>query len=151
MASLVSSGAFSLVVADASLVVKWLLPESGAVAAQTLLAEWLVGGVQPIVPTFLIAEVANVLYREARAGTFPVNLLRDAVREIVEIVGLYDAPLTDTARAMEIAAATGQSTPYDALYLALAEREGCELWTADARFPRAAVAQFPQVHLFMPT
>jgi predicted nucleic acid-binding protein len=44
----------------------------------------------------------------------------------------------DAERAIEIAALTGQRASYDSHYLALAERLGCELWTADDRFRDAA-------------
>ena len=42
------------------------------------------------------------------------------------------------ARALEIASQFKQGAAYDSHYLALAEIVGCELWTADERFFRAA-------------
>lgn len=48
-------------------------------------------------------------------------------------------------RAIEIAYATGQKATYDAFYVALAEMLGCELWTADERFWRAASPAIPFV------
>ena len=41
-------------------------------------------------------------------------------------------------RALELASELQQGAVYDAHYLALAEEFGCELWTADQRFYRAA-------------
>lgn len=39
----------------------------------------------------------------------------------------------DVLRAVELASDLGLPAVYDAHYLALAERMGCELWTADER------------------
>ena len=41
-------------------------------------------------------------------------------------------------RALQLASQLRQNAAYDAHYLALAESFGCELWTADERFYRAA-------------
>ena len=41
-------------------------------------------------------------------------------------------------RALQLASQIKQNAAYDAHYLALAESFGCELWTADERFYRAA-------------
>ena len=41
-------------------------------------------------------------------------------------------------RALQLASQLSQNAAYDAHYLALAESLGCELWTADERFYRAA-------------
>ena len=38
-----------------------------------------------------------------------------------------------------------QPVVYDAMYLALAEKEHCELWTADAEFAKSASAKDPFV------
>lgn len=64
---------------------------------------------------------------------------------MLAVVALRDAPGSDAARAMEIADTAEQQTPYDACYLALAEREGCEYWTDDERLARAAQPHFSQV------
>jgi predicted nucleic acid-binding protein len=56
---------------------------------------------------------------------------------------LHDsAPLLP--RALEIATLARRSV-YDSLYIALAEREGCELVTADQRLYNSVKSQFPFV------
>jgi predicted nucleic acid-binding protein len=55
----------------------------------------------------------------------------------------FDHALTE--RAIDIAASTRQKAAYDAHYLALAEREGTDFWTADRPFFAATHGQFPQV------
>ena len=41
-------------------------------------------------------------------------------------------------RALELASRLGLGATYDSHYLALAETLGCDLWTADEKFYRAA-------------
>ena len=43
-------------------------------------------------------------------------------------------------RALKLASQLGQGAAYDAHYMVLAENLGCDLWTADRRFHRAAEA-----------
>ena len=63
--------------------------------------------------------------------------------ESVDVRLVWDFELIQ--RAFHLADELGQSTIYDTLYLAVAEREHCDLWTADARFAAAASARFPFV------
>jgi predicted nucleic acid-binding protein len=51
------------------------------------------------------------------------------------------SPLALSTRALELADRFGLSATYDAHYLALAEREGCEYWTADERLWNSVRAQ----------
>ena len=106
---------------------KWFLPEAGATEAQSLLAAWLTGNVSPIAPLYLVDEVVSVLHRAAQGGAMSLHDAQQSVQLLPRIMQLYSAPLSYYLRAMEIAARTGQKTAYDALYLALAEREGCDL------------------------
>jgi len=50
------------------------------------------------------------------------------------------------ARALELAHRFGQPASYDAHYLALAERERCDVWTADERLWNAVREELPWVH-----
>jgi len=83
--------------------------------------------------------------RQVRVGRLTRAEAEEALRLVLATVTLRDAPDRDTVRALQIADATGQATPYDALYLYLAERAECEYWTADDWFAGTAAAQFPQV------
>ena len=47
---------------------------------------------------------------------------------------------------MELAHRFGLHAAYDAHYLALAEHEKCEYWTADSRLCNAVKAKLPWVH-----
>ena len=132
-----------VVVVDASVACKWVLTEAGSVDAQSLLAQWVAARLQPIAPSWFACEVANVLYRRVRAGEIPLDGAKTLLNTVLSIVALRDMPGSDAVRAIEMADHTGQQTPYDTCYLALAERERCEYWTDDARFVRAATSLLP--------
>src|SRR4051794_11522318 len=133
------------VVVDASVACKWVLNEPETPRARSLLAQWVAAHLQPIAPSWFSCEVANVVYRRARAGEMTLSGAKTLLSTVLAIVALRDAPGSDAARAMEMADTAQQQTPYDACYLALAEREGCEYWTDDERFVRAAQPHFSQV------
>lgn len=135
----------SVAVVDASVAVKWVLQEAETMEAQSLLADWLARGIQPIAPSWFACEVANVLYQQTRRGTVTVSDGRELLRRVLAVVALVDTPAADALRAYEIADRTAQPTPYDCQYLALAERAGCEYWTDDARFVRGVQLRFPHV------
>ena len=84
-------------------------------------------------------EVGNALNRRVVRGELP---LTEAAR-LIESLLASDIELLETAglhsRALELASQLDQGAVYDAHYLALAEALGCDLWTADARFYRAAL------------
>lgn len=116
-------------VVDASVAVKWLLPEPDSPQAEQLLA----GGARLVAPDLLPIEVANVLWRKRRAAQLSDNeaaAMQDDLPQFFE--RLYPVgPLA--ARALAISFALDHPV-YGCVYLALAEREGCPLVTADARF-----------------
>ena len=83
-------------------------------------------------------EVANVLHRCVVRGELTV----EAAVRLLETLLASGVELRDTpdlnSRALELADQLQQGAVYDAHYLALAESLDCDLWTADARFFRAA-------------
>ncbi len=139
------SGPAGFVVVDASIACKWVLNEPGTPQARALLETWVTARLQPGAPSWFACEVANVVYRHARVGTITLTGAKAALNAVLGIVTLRDTPGSEAIRAMEIASIARQQTPYDACYLALAEREGCEYWTDDDRFARATAPYFAQV------
>lgn len=139
------SAPIRVVVVDASVACKWVLVEEGTADAQSLLARWVAARLQPIAPSWFACEVATVVYRRARVGMITLEGAKNALQAVLGIVALRDAPGSDAVRALEMADTTRQQTPYDACYLALAERAQCEYWTDDARFVNAAIPHFPRV------
>lgn len=116
-------------VIDASVVVKWFLPEPLAEAAARLRREDL----QCDAPDLLLLEVANALWKQIVRGKLDLRTANQAVEALgVAPIRFHGAPSL-FARAFELAAETGRSV-YDCSYLALAIRTGRPLVTADRRF-----------------
>jgi predicted nucleic acid-binding protein len=116
------------VVVDASVAVKWLLPEAHSEAAARLLR----GDQDLWAPDLIWAEIGNVLWKKWRLGELSPEtgaaLLEDFRRFPLSIQD--SEPLLD--QAWKIACELGR-TFYDSLYLALAASQGCSLVTADRR------------------
>ena len=136
-----------VVVVDTSLAFKWFVLEEDSNRARALGRSWSASGVRIAAPHLVLAEMSNVLHRMVVEDDFPV---RDAVSLIgqVSAFGLelhHALPLYP--RALELASILRQGAVYDCVFLALAESFNCDLWTADARFQRAARGQYANVHL----
>ena len=124
-----------VVVVDTSIAIKWVLQESDSDIAETMLIEWSSNGVVILAPALLTYEVTNALYKKARKGEITFETAKEALTKVllsgVALNFSQDSNLG--RRAIELARQFGLTATYDAHYLALAEREGCELWTADKR------------------
>lgn len=133
------------VVVDASIAAKWFLTEEDSATARRLLIRWKTAKIRVIAPAWFACEVANIVHRRKMRGQLTVDDAREVLTSVLAEVVLVETPPADAIRALEIAYILAQQTPYDAQYLALAEREGCEYWTDDAKFVRAAAPHFPSV------
>lgn len=123
-------------VVDASVALKWVLPEP-----ETERALALIESDRLIAPDFLYLECANVLARDVRRGVLPVAAAEEALAAL-QGVALQVSPILDLiGPAYGLATALGQ-TVYDCLYLALAQAEGAVLVTADRRFAEACAERF---------
>lgn len=116
---------------DASLALKWVLPEVYTDRAQELLRSWLVQGISLIAPTLSIHEIASALRNKVHRqiitmdeGFSVLNQIRGGNIELK-----YERELVENG--WEMAGRLELPTAYDSFYLALAEQEGCEFWTAD--------------------
>lgn len=127
----------SAFVVDASVVVKWFVPEVHSDAARRLLTL----SHDYFAPDLLFAETANTIWKKIRRGELTAEhgrlLVDDISRIAVETVPCRVLALD----AHELANATGR-TVYDSLYLALAIRLKTRMITADDRLV-AAVSVFP--------
>ena len=129
-----------LIVVDASLAVKWLLPEEFSTEARALFSQWASQQVRMVGVHLLPMEVANTLHRRSVSAGDATRLMANFLRYGVELI----CDPAFHARAIELASELRQGAVYDAHYLALAESLGCEMWTADRRFHRiAADASYP--------
>jgi predicted nucleic acid-binding protein len=133
-------------VVDASVAVKWILPEDGHEEAVLLQDQYQEEKIDLIAPTLLIAEVANVLWKRARRGDLTFHDAQHCFQGF-----LRDSPILMESSAMEASAlglALAHGRPaYDCLYLALALEHRCDLITADERFFRAMNPALPCIRL----
>lgn len=128
------------VVVDASVAFKWLVEEENSDKATALARLWDDEGMQVAAPPLMPFEVANALHRRVVRGELTVEFATGLLRDLMSLgVTLYAMPDLH-GRALELASRLEQQAVYDAHYLALAGSLGCEMWTADQRFFRAASA-----------
>jgi predicted nucleic acid-binding protein len=135
-------------VVDASLVVRVLQP--GHPEVVDLWLRWLDSGRRPCAPTLLVYEVANALYRSARArriGPQPVAVSLEELGQM-KLDLIADLPLS--RRAAELAWTLDLPAVYDAHYLALAERLEAELWTCDQKLAQRVGDQLPGLRVLVP-
>ena len=136
----------SSVVVDTSFAFKWVVDEQGHQVARRLLLNWQQDDVHRLAPSLILSEINTPLLKLCRQGRFVLAdalTARDLVFEILEVLPDDDAL---TRRAMEIADALGLRNAHDSLFLTLAGRHDCDLWTADERFWNVAKAAHPRVH-----
>jgi predicted nucleic acid-binding protein len=133
-------------VIDTSVAFKWVVPEPDADKADRLRQDYRNGVLQLLAPDIFPAEIGNALLMSERrgriaAGQFPI-FLADVMTTCPALAPT--PPLL--ARATAIVSSIRISM-YDCLYVVLAEREGCECVTADARLVNSLRPQFPFVVL----
>lgn len=125
----------SVFVVDASVVLKWFVPEIHSEAARRLLA----AAHQYLAPDLLFPEVGNAIWKKVRRGELTAEegqrLTADISTIAVETVSTRG--LMIDAHALAI---TTGLTVYDAMYLALAVRLKTELITADDKLGRIVAA-----------
>lgn len=136
--------ALKVYVVDASVVLKWALPEPGRVRAAALLDDYEAQRAHLLSPPTLMHEVASGLAKRFRQKHLNEQEAASAFAFIRDRL-----PLTaGTGRLAETAfdfALQHHVSYWDALYLALAIEYRCDLVTADTRFQRIASKLYPYV------
>jgi predicted nucleic acid-binding protein len=120
-------------VIDASVAVKWILPEPGSDDAAALRT----ADADLIAPSLVVAEIGNAIWKAARRGDIgrsdAAKALRTAVAHFSAIMPFDDLAETAIEMAIDL-----RHPIYDCLYLALARRENAPLATADEAMVAAA-------------
>lgn len=117
----------SLVV-DASVALKWFLPEPDSALAEDLLA----GTTALLAPTLIVSEMCNAVWKRLRRGEITAAHA-DKIPELFGAVGMsLVADETLAGDALYIARRLDHPV-YDCFYLALAEQRRATLVTADRR------------------
>jgi predicted nucleic acid-binding protein len=135
----------SLVVVDASVAVKWYLPESGeplADRAVVLLDQFNRKEIQFVVPDLFHVEIASAIWKAVRVD----RVSRSFADRALVLLTRHEFPTVPSLKlldgAFQIAANYGR-TVYDSLYVALAIQTKSQLITADERLANALAARFP--------
>lgn len=132
----------SIFVVDASVGLKWFVPEIHQAHAQRLQDP----GLTLHVPTLFDVEIGNILWKKVRRGEL-TRAEADAILAQALLLPLTrhpEAPLLTSA--FDLADRTGR-TVYDSLYLALALQVGGQFVTADQRLYNALAATELAAHL----
>jgi predicted nucleic acid-binding protein len=127
---------------DASVALCWVVPRAHSGKALRLRADYQRAVHDLIAPSHFPAEVASALTKSERQGVIPAGQALPLLDDVVnDLPVLYPyAPLL--RRATEISSRY-RAGLYDCLYVALAERENCELITADDKLVRNLQPHFP--------
>ena len=122
-------------VVDASVAIKWYLPEVDTDAALSLRERHLNGDIRLVSPDLMVYEVANALRYHPRAGA---DRLAEHIGDLFALdIGLDPTSETSMTAAISSAFRLGLSI-YDASYISLAERLDTVVYTADESMLRAA-------------
>ena len=129
-------------VLDASVALKWVLAEADSAKALRLRADFQTGAHELLAPDVFPVEVGHALTRAERRTILPVGHAAIHLANILGTPPQLHPTLPLLRRAVSIAS-TARIGLYDCLYVALAEREGCEFVTADDRLVRNLQGRFP--------
>ncbi len=120
-------------VVDASVVLKWYVPEADSQSAVKWLYAAGEGKAKLVAPDLIRVEMADVLWRKYRSKELSLAEVRAIVRAIAENLPVQVVEnQVLVPGALEIAAACN-ITVYDGLYLALAVATEAKLVTADMK------------------
>ena len=115
---------------DASVAVKWFIPEPDSEKATKLRDRHIDGSLTLMAPDLLIYEVANAL-------TYHPELTTEDIKEDIEALFMLDLDLIQPSSELAASAAEDarqhKITLYDSSYLALAEATSSTLITADTK------------------
>jgi predicted nucleic acid-binding protein len=131
-------------VLDASVAVKWVLTEPDSPKAVALRDEFRKHLHELLAADAFLSEVAHSLTRAERKGILKQGEAAGLIADILSTPPDLHPVRPLLARAVEISSQMRVGY-YDCLYVALAEREKCELITADDKLVTNLRASFPFV------
>jgi hypothetical protein len=133
-----------MIVVDASVAVKWFVPEHGSGEAERLLT----GSEKLFAPDLIRLEVAAGLTRKVRQGEAQEEEIRRHCTNWPRMLagGVVTLSAAEQDYALAIDLSLQLKHPFqDCLYLALAERLRAPLITADPKFIERAAVLYPSV------
>jgi predicted nucleic acid-binding protein len=115
-------------VVDASVAVKWFVPEVHSGDARRLLVE----DHALLAPELLMPEVGNILWKKHRIGELEAVEARDILADLRRLPLRLMGMSSPIESALALAVQYGR-TVYDSVYLALAIHQGTSFVTADRK------------------
>ena len=125
-----------------SVAICWVIPRPLSPKAVKLRDEYLLQIHELLAPALFIDEAAGALTKAERQQDIAVGQAVPLYAKVMNSPPILIPHTPLIARAMEISSRT-RSGYYDCLYVALAEREGCELVTADQKSINNLAPHFP--------
>lgn len=129
-------------VVDASVAVKWYLPEIYTTEAEKLLAPQN----ELFAPELILPEFGNIIWKRARRGDLTEAEGKQIIKDFFKVKIFRYRHKSLLPAALHGALQTGQ-TVYDWSYLALAVSLDCEMVTADQKFYQALETTKLKKHL----
>lgn len=131
-------------VVDASVALKWQLDDEEHIPQATALRDdfYAQGAIKAIAPHLLVYEIINGIATATRQKRVAPHMAIEAMSNLIAL-GIELREI-EPLRVLELALQHNLAA-YDAAYLALAEAEGCELWTGDKPFYQAVKGKLPWV------
>ncbi len=129
-------------VLDASAAVRWVLRNPHTPRAQRLRDDYRQNLIELIAPSHFPDEIASAITKAERQKLISTGGARILIQDVLSTPPLLygNGPLL--YRAVDLSSQT-RTAYYDCLYVALAERENCELLTADDKLLRNLQHHFP--------
>lgn len=126
------------VVADASVVLKWVLTaEEWSPQAQAFLEDALKARRRILAPPRLLSEVSNALHQRVHSRQEAYRITAEEAQEALTQLLAYPIELLSAPelyqQALRFGEVHGLRSLYDTLYVVLAQMVNGELWTADQR------------------
>jgi predicted nucleic acid-binding protein len=129
-------------VLEVSVAICWVIPRPLSPKAVKLRDEYLRQVHQLVAPAVFIDEAAGALTKAERQKDIAVGQAAPLYAKVMNSPPVLIPHASLIARAIDISSRT-RSGYYDCLYVALAEREGCELVTADQKSINNLGPHFP--------
>jgi predicted nucleic acid-binding protein len=129
-------------VLDSAVALKWVLPEIHADKAKQLRDDYEKQLHELIAPDVFPVEVSHALVRAERKKILPIGQAAALLVDVMNSAPALSSYLPLLSRATDIASRM-RCGVYDCLDVALAEKEGCALVTADDKLVKNLKKTFP--------
>jgi predicted nucleic acid-binding protein len=129
-------------VLDSNVALKWVLAEPDSPKAIQLRSDFQNAFHHLITPDVFQVEIAHALTRAERNGRIAVSQAGILWADVMSTPPRLEPSGPLLPRAIQISSAARIGV-YDCLYVALADREGCELMTADDKLVKNLRPSFP--------